>query len=38
MNDKCLGGGVVWLVGGVVWLVGVVVEYFVLGFEAAVDG
>ena len=29
MNDKCLGG--------VVWLVGVVVEYFVLGFEAAVD-
>ena len=31
VNDKCLGGGVVWLVG-------VVVEYFVLGFEAAVDG
>ena len=30
MNDKCLGGGVVWLVG-------VVGEYFVLGFEAAVD-
>ena len=31
MNDKCLGGGVVWLVGAVV-------EYFVLDFEAAVDG
>ena len=31
MNDRCLDGGVVWLVGEVV-------EYFVLGFEAAVDG
>ena len=31
MNDKCLDGGVVCLVG-------VVVEYFLLGFKAVVDG